>query len=30
MSVCGIDIAQFSGPRPDTNDIVISRQIRAT
>lgn len=28
VSVCGIDIAQFSGPRPNTNDLVFSRQIR--
>jgi hypothetical protein len=28
VSVCGIDIAQFSGPRPNTNDLVLSRQIR--
>jgi predicted HTH transcriptional regulator len=28
VSVCGIDIAQFSGPRPNTTDLVLSRQIR--
>jgi predicted HTH transcriptional regulator len=28
VSVCGIDIAQFSGPSPNTNDLVLSRQIR--
>ena len=28
VSVSGIDIAQFSGPRPNTNDLVLSRQIR--
>jgi predicted HTH transcriptional regulator len=28
VSVCGIDIAQFSGPQPNTTDLVLSRQIR--
>ncbi len=28
VSVCGIDIAQFSGLRPNTNDLVLSRQMR--
>lgn len=28
VSVCGIDIAQFSGQRPNTTDLVLSRQIR--
>lgn len=28
VSVCGIDIAQFSGPRPNTTDLLLSRQIR--
>lgn len=28
VSVCGIDVAQFSGPRPNTDDLVLSRQIR--
>ena len=28
VSVCGIDIAQFSGPRPHTTDLLLSRQIR--
>jgi predicted HTH transcriptional regulator len=28
VSVCGIDIAQFSGHRPNTTDLVLSRQIR--
>jgi ATP-dependent DNA helicase RecG len=28
VNVCGIDIAQFSGPRPNTTDLVLSRQIR--
>lgn len=28
VSVCGIDIAEFSGPRPNTTDLVLSRQIR--
>jgi ATP-dependent DNA helicase RecG len=28
VSACGIDIAQFSGPRPNTTDLVLSRQIR--
>lgn len=28
VSVCGIDVAEFSGTRPSTNDLVFSRQIR--
>jgi ATP-dependent DNA helicase RecG len=28
VSVCGIDVAQFSGPRPNTADLVLSRQVR--
>jgi hypothetical protein len=28
VNVCGIDIAQFCGPRPNTTDLVLSRQIR--
>src|SRR5919206_52297 len=27
-SLCGIDIAQFSGLQPNTNDLILSRQIR--
>ena len=28
VNVCGIDIAEFSGPQPNTTDLVLSRQIR--
>jgi ATP-dependent DNA helicase RecG len=28
VSVCGIDVAEFNGPRPNTTDLLLSRQLR--